>query len=74
MYRTELERKAKTTAGQILQAKGYISKYANSSREELYSAHYISRRLKQAKPKPPGATLGTEHDFESRLASSTPLP
>jgi hypothetical protein len=150
MNRTELERKAKTTAGQMLQAKGYISmvgvlmamgtltkenyerwrfrqvphlekvlpgslnkfqfllrtlrshardelgltpsrtvytswgkgrrqplrfsKYANPHIEELYSTHYVSRRLKQAKPKPPGATVGPKQDLESRLTSSTPQP
>jgi hypothetical protein len=149
MNRTELARKAKTTASQMLQAKGYLSmvdvlmamgtltkenyerwrfrqlphlekvlpgslnkfqfllrtlrshacdelrltpsptvytslgkghrqplrfsKYGNSYVEELYSTHYVSRRLKQAKPKPPGATLGPEQDLESRLASSPRL-
>jgi hypothetical protein len=51
-----------------------FSKYANPHIEELYSTHYVSRRLKQAKPKPPGATVGPEQDLESRLTSSTPQP
>jgi hypothetical protein len=146
MNRTELERKAKTTAGQMLQAKGYISmvdvlmamgtltkenyerwrfrqvphlekvlpgslnkfqfllrtlrshardelgltpsrtvytswgkgrrqplrfsKYANPYIEELYSTHYVSRRLKQAKAENLDSPLGPE----PRPASNLPQP
>ena len=150
MNRTELARKAKTTAGQILQAKGYISmvdvlmgmgtltkenyerwrfrqvshleqvlpgrlnkfqfllrtlrshardelgltpsrtvytswgkghrqplrfsKYGNPYLEELYSTHYVSRRLKQAKFEPHGATSDPKQDLESRLNPGLPHP
>jgi hypothetical protein len=48
-----------------------FSKSANPYIEELYSTHYVSRRLKQAKAKHLDAT---EPDPEPRLASSPPQP
>jgi hypothetical protein len=51
-----------------------FSKYANPYIEELYSTHYVSRKLKQAKLKPQSATLGPEPDQEPRLASAPPQP
>jgi hypothetical protein len=51
-----------------------FSKYGNPYVEELYSTHYVSRRLKQAKPKPLGATLGPEPDLEPRPTSTPPQP
>ena|ERR1035437_1839311 len=150
MNRTELARKAKTTAGQMVQAKGYISmvdvlmamgtltkenyerwrfrqvphleqvlpgslskfqfllrtlrshardelgltpsrtvytswgkgrrqplrfsKYGNPYVEELYSTHYISRRLKQAKPKHNDKTLGPEPKLDPHPTSNPLQP
>ena len=82
MNRTELERKAKTTTRRtvyISWGKGRrqplrFSRYANPYIEELYSTHYVSRRLKQGKLKPPSAILGPEPDPEPCPAATPSQP
>jgi hypothetical protein len=80
MNQTELARKAKITPSRTVYTswgKGCrqplrFSKYGNPYIEQLYSTHYVSRRLKQAKQKPPDATLGPEPKLESRPTSNLP--
>jgi len=51
-----------------------FSKYGNPYLEELYSTHYVSRRLAVAAPKRHDGTPGTRLDLESRSPSKPPQP
>ena len=51
-----------------------FSKYGNPYVEELYSTHYVSRKLTQAKPKHLDATPGPEPDPEARPTSIPTQP